>query len=71
MEKRLLKVQRINPHCGCSDKAFYTLFKVVGLRHEVMGSDEFPYKSDQEFNTKIDELKLRFNAEVEIEEPSK
>lgn len=67
MEKRVLKVHRINPHCGCSDKAFYTLFRVIGLREDVMGSDEFPYKDDTEFQRKIDELKLRFNAQVEIQ----
>lgn len=67
MEKRVLRVQRINPHCGCSDKAFYTLFKVIGLREEVMGSDEFPYKNDEEFNKKLRELEGRFNATSEIE----
>jgi hypothetical protein len=64
---RVLRVQRINPHCGCSDKAFYTLFEVNGDKEEVMGSDEFPYKSEVEFQAKLQKLGDFHKATIIIE----
>lgn len=63
----ILRVNKINPYCGCGDKAFYVLYKVKDGVEDVMGRDEFPYKNEHEFNTKLEELKVRFKATVEIE----
>lgn len=67
--ERVLMVSRINPHCGCSDKAFYTLIERDGDTEKIMGSDEFPYKNDTEFNLKLGELEKRFKSTTTIIEP--
>lgn len=66
MKPFVLKVDRINPTCGCADKAWYVLYARKVNGEEVMGADEFTYKNEQEFNTKLDALKVRYNADAEI-----
>jgi hypothetical protein len=62
----VLRIDRINPHCGCAEKGFYVLFKKVGDKEEVMGSDEFTYKDEEEFQKKVEEIKIKYNAEAII-----
>lgn len=62
-----LHVDKLNPHCGCGDKGWYTLFKITDEGLEVMGSDEFSYKTQQEFDKKVQELAKRYNAAIIID----